>query len=151
MEEKRSSKGVSPGGKRTESVRKMLTLIPNQESVSKAASYVEETVEKAGIGRKDSYKISIALDELYSNIVFYSGASEAKISCQVDEHWITLCLQDNGIPFDPLQREEADMKQLADEEQIGGRGIFLVKKLMSEVAYEYKDGYNEVTVKLQRS
>ena len=67
---------------------------------------------------RDSYKINIALDELYSNIVRYSGASEAKVSCVVDEHTVTLHLQDNGVPFDPTAKEDADMEQLAEEEPI---------------------------------
>ena len=68
----------------------------------------------------------------------------------MDEHAVILYLQDNGLPFDPTAKEDADMEQLAEEEQIGGRGIFLVKKLMSEVTYCYQNGYNELTVKLQR-
>ena len=107
-----------------------IVVSPDQASIAVVASYVEETLEKSEVAMKDSYKISIALDELYSNIVQYSGASEAKVSCAVDEHTVILFLQDNGIPFDPTAKEDADMEQLAEEEQIGGRGIFLVKKLI---------------------
>ncbi len=127
-----------------------IVVTPDQASIAVVASYVEETLEKSEVFLKDGYKINIALDELYSNIVQYSGASEAKVSCVVDEHNVILCLQDNGRPFDPTAKEDADMEQLAREEQIGGRGIFLVKKLMSEMTYCYQNGYNEVTVRLQR-
>ncbi len=127
-----------------------IVVTPDQASIEVVASYVEETLEKSEVAMRDSYKINIALDELYSNIVRYSGASEAKVSCVVDEHTVTLHLQDNGVPFDPTAKEDADMEQLAEEEQIGGRGIFLVKKLMSKMTYCYENGYNELTVKLQR-
>ena len=127
-----------------------IVVTPDQASIAEVASYVEKRLEKSEVSMKDSYKINIALDELYSNIVQYSGASEAKVSCVVDEHTVTLYLQDNGIPFDPTAKEDADMEQLAEEEQIGGRGIFLVKKLMSGVTYCYQNGYNELTVKLER-
>ena len=127
-----------------------IVVTPDQASIAVVASYVEETLENYEVAMKDSYKINIALDELYSNIVRYSGASKARVSCVVDEHAVILYLQDNGIPFDPTAKEDADMEQLAEEEQIGGRGIFLVKKLMSEVTYCYQNGYNELTVKLQR-
>lgn len=127
-----------------------IVITPDQSSIEVVASYVEETLEKSEVAMRDCYKISIALDELYSNIVRYSGASEARVNCVVDEHTVILWLQDNGIPFDPTAKEDPDMEQLAEEEQIGGRGIFLVKKLMSEVTYCYENGYNELTVKLQR-
>ena len=101
-----------------------IVVTPDQASIEVVASYVEETLEKSEVAMRDSYKINIALDELYSNIVRYSGASEAKVSCVVDEHTVTLHLQDNGV--------------------------FLVKKLMSKMTYCYENGYNELTVKLQR-
>ena len=100
-----------------------IVVTPDQASIEVVASYVEETLEKSEVAMRDSYKINIALDELYSNIVRYSGASEAKVSCVVDEHTVTLHLQDNGV---------------------------LVKKLMSKMTYCYENGYNELTVKLQR-
>ena len=70
-----------------------IVVTPDQASIEVVASYVEETLEKSEVAMRDSYKINIALDELYSNIVRYSGASEAKVSCVVDEHTVTLHLQ----------------------------------------------------------
>ena len=58
-----------------------IVVTPDQASIEVVASYVEETLEKSEVAMRDSYKINIALDELYSNIVQYSGASEAKVSC----------------------------------------------------------------------
>ena len=63
-----------------------IVVTPDQASIEVVASYVEETLEKSEVAMRDGYKINIALDELYSNIVRYSGASEAKVSCVVDEH-----------------------------------------------------------------
>ena len=63
-----------------------IVVTPDQASIEVVASYVEEMLEKSEVAMRDSYKINIALDELYSNIVRYSGASEAKVSCVVDEH-----------------------------------------------------------------
>ena len=50
------------------------------------------------------------------------------------------------MPFDPTKAPEADVTLGAEERRIGGLGIFLVKKVMDETSYEYKDGSNRFTI-----
>jgi anti-sigma regulatory factor (Ser/Thr protein kinase) len=54
---------------------------------------------------------------------------------------------DNGIPYDPLAKADPDVTLSAEERQIGGLGIFMVKKSMDDVKYEYLDGHNILTLK----
>ena len=54
---------------------------------------------------------------------------------------------DNGIPYDPLKKEDPDITLSAEERDIGGLGIYMVKKTMDAVSYEYKDGCNILTIK----
>ena len=49
---------------------------------------------------------------------------------------------DQGIPYDPLKKEDPDVTLSANEREVGGLGIFLVKKIMDDMKYEYKDGQN---------
>jgi anti-sigma regulatory factor (Ser/Thr protein kinase) len=54
---------------------------------------------------------------------------------------------DNGVPYDPLANEDPDITLSADERGIGGLGIYIVKKSMDEITYEYKDGKNILKIR----
>jgi anti-sigma regulatory factor (Ser/Thr protein kinase) len=60
---------------------------------------------------------------------------------------VTITFMDNGIPFDPLQRRDPDVTLSAEERRIGGLGIFMTKKTMDSVDYEYKNGQNILRLK----
>ena len=64
-----------------------------------------------------------------------------------EERLFTIIFTDRGIPFDPLQRSEPDVTLKAEEREIGGLGILMVKKSMDEVLYSYEDGQNILTLK----
>ena len=58
-----------------------------------------------------------------------------------------LVFRDSGIPFDPLKKPDPDVTKTAEERDIGGLGIFLVKKSMDEMTYRYENGQNIVTIR----
>ena len=88
----------------------------------------------------------MAIDEIYSNIARYSGATEARIGCNVSGGRITLRFMDNGSPYDPTEKEDPDTTLSAEEREIGGLGIFMVKKIMDDVTYDYKGCFNILTL-----
>ena len=92
-------------------------------------------------------KMNIALDEIFSNIVKFSGATYAKITCTVEDGVAVLCFEDDGAAYDPLKKEDADTTLSAEEREIGGLGILMVKKSMDDMAYEYRDGKNLLILK----
>ena len=60
--------------------------------------------------------------------------------------WLRITMSDAGMPFDPLQKEDPDISLSAQERRIGGLGIFMVKKSMDHMYYEYKDGKNHISI-----
>ena len=54
---------------------------------------------------------------------------------------------DNGAEYDPLEKEDPDVTLSAEDRQIGGLGIFMVKKIMDEVDYRYENGKNVLTLR----
>ena len=88
----------------------------------------------------------MAVDEIFSNIARYSGAAVATLGCAAEEGRATLRFSDNGRPYDPTGNPDPDTALSAEERDIGGLGIFMVKKLMDEVTYEYADGLNILTL-----
>lgn len=87
-------------------------------------------------------QIDLAVEEIFVNIAHYSGAADAIINCSFENDKLEITFSDSGVPFNPLAKPDPDFTLNAEEREIGGLGIFLTKKFMDTVSYEYKDGMN---------
>jgi anti-sigma regulatory factor (Ser/Thr protein kinase) len=97
------------------------------------------------------YSLKVVADEIYSNIVYYSGAKTADILFKNDDDKLTLVFADDGKPYNPLEAEEPDITAGIEERKIGGLGLFMVKKMAESVCYEYTAGKNQMTVVLSKT
>jgi len=90
----------------------------------------------------------VAMDEIASNIVHYSGAPDFTVSVAFDDPppRVRLTFSDGGTPYNPLLKADPDVTQPAEERAIGGLGIFMVKKMMDEIEYAYENGRNILTI-----
>ena len=100
---------------------------------------------------KIASKINIVFDEIYANIVNYSKAKHATISYSIENGKLYLVFADDGIRYNPLEAAEPDTTLSAEERQIGGLGIFMVRKMTESMEYEYKDGKNVLTLVMSLS
>ena len=123
-----------------------ITVVPSMETVPQVAEFMEAEMEKFEISPKISMKMLIAIDEIYSNIVRYSGATEARVSIKKSDNTLKLQFKDNGKPYNPLDSKEPDITASAEDRSIGGLGIFMVKKMLDKVEYKYVDNYNILTL-----
>lgn len=108
-------------------------------------------MQKAGCPLDKRTVVEICAEEIFVNIASYAygeSGGEATILEEIGENDISLCFKDQGMPYDPLKKEDPDTTLSAQERQIGGLGVFFVKKMMEQVSYEYKDGFNCLTMKL---
>lgn len=124
-----------------------ISLDPKEENMEKLLGFVEEKLEAKDVPVKTLRKMSIAVDEIYSNIRLYSGATTAKVECSVLNNAVQLVFMDDGRPYNPLETKDPDITLSADDREIGGLGIFMVKKTMDQVSYEYVDGYNRLSLR----
>ncbi|MGN1095495.1 MAG: SpoIIE family protein phosphatase, partial [Eubacteriales bacterium] len=115
---------------------------PDEASVEPVWEFINRKMKKAALPVKLANKVQIVVDEIYSNILRYSGATKAEVFCSIDEKDLTLTFKDNGVPYDPLQKNDPDITLSADDREIGGLGIFMVKKMASSIKYENTDGLN---------
>ena len=104
--------------------------------------FIEKILSARGCPDKSLMEVDIAVDEIFSNIAQYSGASEASVVCGVRKGRAVIRFEDDGRPYDPLSASDPDVTLAAGEREAGGLGVFLVKKMMDRVSYEYKDGRN---------
>jgi sigma-B regulation protein RsbU (phosphoserine phosphatase) len=116
------------------------------ETVPQVAEFMETEMEKLEVSPKVSMKLMIAIDEIYSNIVRYSGATEATVSIEKIDDTLKLYFKDNGTPYNPLEAKDPDVTASAEDRNIGGLGIFMVKKMLDNVEYEYTNNCNKLTL-----
>ncbi len=128
---------------------KLEAAIKNIEAVT---DFVNAELDQLNCSRKARTQISIAIDELFGNIARYAytpdvGSAEVRFEVEEEPLSVIITFIDNGKPFNPLKRADPDIKASAEEREIGGLGIFWVKKAMDMVEYEYKDGQNILKIK----
>lgn len=131
---------------------KKITLEATLENIEKVISFVYEQLEVFNCSKKAQMQIAIAIDELLSNIAHYAyeqnnGTVTVCIEVEEDPLAVIITFIDNGIPFDPLAKVDPDVKLSVDEREIGGLGIYIVKKSMDEITYEYQNGQNILKIK----
>ncbi len=114
--------------------------------------FVEECLESAGAAMKTRMQMSLAVEEVFVNIAHYAyapGTGEAVVNVTLSgpPAAAIVSFRDRGVPYDPLSNSDPDVTLSAEEREIGGLGIFMTKKLMDEMRYEYRDGENVLTLK----
>ncbi len=126
------------------------TFPASDEALPEVMSFVEEKLEEYGCTMKAIMQISVCVEEIFVNIAHYAygeGIGSMTLSLSSQDNKVCLVFSDNGVPFDPLAKEDPDITLSAEERPVGGLGIFMVKKVMDEVDYEYRDGRNVFTMK----
>jgi len=125
---------------------KTYTTTPRPERQPEITAFVESELESAQAPFKVNAQINVAVDEIFSNIAQYSGADELTVTCEAEEGRITLCFADNGAAYDPTGQTDPDVSLSAEQRELGGLGIYMVKKMMDRVSYEYSGGCNRLTI-----
>ena len=102
---------------------------------------------------KAQIQISVAIDEVLNNIASYAyGGDTGQVTVRLeiaeeDRKSVHISFIDTGIPYNPLEREDPDITLSAEKREIGGLGIYMVKKSMDSVEYQYENGHNILTIK----
>ena len=131
---------------------KSITVPALTEQLDTVLQFVQNELDQINCPLKICNQIAIAVEEIFVNIAHYAyrpDVGDAPIRCQVStsgQPQITVEFLDSGKPYDPLKNADPDTTLSAEERDIGGLGIFMVKRLMDDVKYEYKDGKNILTI-----
>ena len=129
-----------------------LTLEATVENLYKVLEFVDKFLEEMDCPPKTQMQIDVSVEELFVNIAQYAyapktGQATIRVDTEKDPAAVSITFIDRGVPYDPLAKPDPDVMLSAQDRQIGGLGIFMVKKSMSSMAYEYRDGQNILTIK----
>ena len=124
------------------------------EKLEEIRHFMDRYLEELDCPMKPQAQLDIALEEVFVNIAHYAyGEDDIGGPCRIvfdyDEETKVFSVEftDSGMPFNPLAADDPDTSLSAEERGIGGLGIFMVKKSMDDVKYEYRDGHNILTLK----
>ena len=131
---------------------KQLDVQAIDKNLPQVLAFVDEQLDAADCPKKIKIQIDLAVEEIFVNIAHYAydpdiGTATVRVDVLGDPPSVDITFIDNGIPYDPLAKEDPNVKLPARERKIGGLGIFMVKKNMDDVKYEYIDGHNILTMK----
>ena len=131
---------------------KELTIDATIENVAAVTAFIDEQLEQLDCPIKTQMQVDIAIDELFGNIANYAynpevGAATVHVEVTENPLAVVITFIDNGIPYDPLAKADPDITLSAEEREIGGLGIYMVKKTMDNISYEYKNGQNILRIK----
>jgi anti-sigma regulatory factor (Ser/Thr protein kinase) len=127
------------------------TLTNDLAELNDLCRYCEQFGPSIGLSEKVVFQTNLALDELFTNIVSYgfTDQKEHKITVNITLDGKTLCIgiEDDGIPFDPVNAPEPDLACGMENAKVGGLGIHLIKNIMDEISYRRAKGKNILTLK----
>ena len=131
---------------------KELTVEATLDNIPEVTAFVDARLEELDCPMKVQMQIDIAIDELFSNIARYaykgkSGNATVRLETEKSPAGIKITFIDSGVPYNPLEQEDPDITLSAEDRPIGGLGIFVVKKTMDDMSYEYRNGKNILCIK----
>ena len=129
-----------------------MTVQATVDNVEVITDFVNKQLDALHCPIPVKIQIDIAIDELFSNIVNYAySPEEGPVTVRMDvadePHSVIITFIDHGKPYNPLITAAPDTTLAAKQRHIGGLGVFMVKNTMDDVAYEYRDGMNILTIR----
>ena len=128
-----------------------LTLKNDVHEVSKLSTFQKSFYEKMNLEKSLAHQLRLAVEEAVVNVIEhaypYGTEGSVEVTMMSDGHQLKVVIDDSGMPFDPTIEKKVDITLSAEERQVGGLGILLVRELMDTINYEYIKGHNILTLR----
>lgn len=122
----------------------------SKENYNKFYQWLRQICKDWNVNEELTNKIDMCGEEIYANISFYAyeqSQGEIRVSIQKENNEIILKFEDDGIPYNPLEKTDPDINLPPEQRPVGGLGIFMVKEMVNDINYEYKNQSNVLTLK----
>ena len=134
-------------------MEKKLVIKNEISEIGKLATFIEELGEELVLTPDLIFNLNLALEEAVTNVILYAYPKEEQkdifISANMSDNILIFVLTDSGKEFDPTKVPDADITLSAEEREIGGLGIFLIRQIMDTVEYQRIDGKNVLSMSKQ--
>lgn len=131
---------------------KNLIVPAKRENLDTIQGFIRDELSAYDCPPKALIELEIAVEEIFVNIASYAydtNDGDAEIKCEIETNPLSVTIQflDDGKPFDPLAKPDADLSKEGLMSRVGGLGIYMVKQSMDMVAYRYEANKNILTIK----
>lgn len=126
-----------------------LKIEAKKENLDQVQKFVQDYMTEKGFDESDKMKADVVVEEIFVNICSYAyDGKEGPCTIQqsFEDDKITINFIDSGKEYNPLNKEDPDISLPADDRPIGGLGIYMTKKMMDNVTYEYNNNQNKLTI-----
>lgn len=134
-------------------MEKKLVIKNDISEISKLATFIGELSEELNFTPELNFNLNLVLEEAVSNVILYAYSKEVQkeinLLANISDNNLIFVLTDSGKEFDPTKVPDADVTLSAEEREIGGLGIFLIRQIMDTVEYQRIDGKNVLTMRKQ--
>ena len=132
--------------------KKGIEVPADMEHLDEVLDLVRNMMQDANVDETEGMKVEVCVEEMYTNIANYAygeATGGAEVTCHVSDNPNELLIEftDSGVPYNPLAKEDPNINAALEDRPIGGLGIYMTKKMMDNVSYEYRDGKNILTIK----
>ncbi len=141
-------------------IKEEITVDARAENIGIVTAFAEQLLQSCGCPLEVQMQIDIAIDELLGNIAAYAyHPMRGQVTVQVEiekgkeeekekaSSAALITFLDSGRRYDPLAKADPETSLSAEERQVGGLGIYMVKKIMDDISYQYRDGKNVLRIK----
>lgn len=122
-----------------------ITVDAVSNNLDDVTDFINDQLSQAGCPLKTQMQIDIVIDEIFSNIALYAytpNQGKATISIATEGNEAVITFSDSGKRYNPLLQKEPDLTSPLEQREIGGLGLVIVKKIMDDVRYAYRNGQN---------
>lgn len=128
-----------------------LTVSAKPENLDMVFEFIHQQLRKCQCGMELQCQVDLIVEEIYVNIAHYAyhpSDGDATIRCSVEGEplQVIIAFLDSGQPYNPLEKQDPDITLDAQRRNIGGLGIYMVKNLVDDIQYEFRDGKNILTI-----
>jgi anti-sigma regulatory factor (Ser/Thr protein kinase) len=131
-------------------ILKKIEIKNHQQEVERLAEIIEENENEFGLSPKSIYEINLSLDEIITNIISYAYTDSSEHIINVtfyrEDSYLKIAIDDDGVPFNPLEAKVPDLESPIEDCPIGGLGLHLVRKMMDDVSYRHDNNRNILTL-----
>jgi serine/threonine-protein kinase RsbW len=129
------------------------TVPATLDSLGTIADYVMAAAASAGLDRRASYRLRLAVDEIATNIIVHGYANAGhqgvlELRADIDDRTLTIAIDDTGVTYDPRQAPIPDINLPLDQRPIGGLGVYLAMRNVDEFVYEHFGDRNRTIFKM---
>lgn len=130
-----------------------LKLPAKLQYLEQLIDFVANCAQEHGVVQKKVGEIKVAAEEALVNVINYAykdGEGDVEVTCMLDDERFIIEIIDSGFPFDFLSLKDPDISLNISEREIGGLGIYLIKRLMDHVEHKREDNKNTLTLVVSR-